>query len=117
MNASHAVTARSVRTVAVVASMLPLSNTVLHSLPCSCRAANTVGRKAQVPATIETGNGRLRWALPPLAPTQTSRSTQRRSPSEDPNGSSVTARSISPFASASIKSGDGAQDSDISTCG
>ncbi len=76
VNASQAVTARSIRTVAVVASMLPFSNTV---------------------GDHRHGQGFLRWALPAFASTQTSRSTQRHAPFDGPNGSSITAGSIFPF--------------------
>jgi hypothetical protein len=111
------VTAKSERTVAVVASMLPFSNTVRHSSPCSLSASSTIGRNAQVSATIETGKGRLARAAPPLAPTQTSRSTTRHSPADGPTRSSITASSIAPAARAAASSGDEAQTSEISTCG
>ncbi len=66
VDASQADTARSARTVANAASMLPLSKTVFHPVPCSVKAARTAGRNAQVSATSETGKGRFRCAVPGL---------------------------------------------------
>lgn len=64
VDASQAVIARSLLTVAVVASMLPLSNTLRHSRFFSRSACRTTGLNAQDSATIETGNGRFRCAVP-----------------------------------------------------